>query len=132
MYRGVMLQLIYVSTARSGVAIDLKDILARSRRNNMRDGITGLLHAKGRRFLQALEGEPATVEAAYNRIAADPRHFALVVLSRRVVEAREFGDWAMAHDDGKGAIVAQVAALVQNAAPSVRGTFEGFAAVRAA
>ncbi len=127
-----MLQLIYVSTARSGEAIDLDDILARSRRNNRRDGITGLLHAKGRRFLQALEGDAGKVEAAYARIAKDPRHFALVVLSRRMVETREFGDWAMAADDGSGAVVAQVAKLVEGAAPSVRGTFEGFAGLRAA
>jgi hypothetical protein len=127
-----MLQLIYVSTARSGEAIDLDDILARSRRNNRRDGITGLLHAKGRRFLQALEGDSGKVEAAYARIATDPRHFALVVLSRRMVETREFGDWAMAADDGSGAVVAQVAKLVEGAAPSVRGTFEGFAGLRAA
>lgn len=127
-----MLQLIYVSTARPDVAIDLDQILACSRRNNRRDGITGLLHANGRRFLQALEGDAARVEAAYARIAADPRHFALVLLSRRVVAAREFGDWAMAVDDGTGGVVAQVAALVEGAAPGVRGTFEGFAAMRAA
>ena len=127
-----MLQLIYVSTARGPESIDLDDILVKSRRNNRRDGITGLLHRKGRRFLQALEGEPGQVEAAYARIAADPRHFALVVLSRRTVDGREFGEWSMATDDGTGDIVAQVAALVEGAAPSVRGTFEGFAAMRAA
>lgn len=127
-----MLQLIYVSTARNGEAIDLDDILARSRRNNRRDGITGLLHVKGRRFLQALEGEDAVVEAAYARIAGDPRHFALVVLSRRSIGAREFGEWAMAADDGSGGVIAQVATLVEGAAPSVRGTFEGFAGLRAA
>ena len=127
-----MLQLIYVSTARAGATIDLDQILACSQRNNRRDGITGLLHHRGRRFLQALEGEPALVEAAYTRISADPRHFAMVVLSRREVATREFGEWAMAVDDGTGSIVAQVAKLVEGAAPSVRGTFEGFAAVRAA
>lgn len=127
-----MLQLIYVSTARNGEAIDLDNILATSRRNNRRDGITGLLHVKGRRFLQALEGEVEKVEAAYARIAGDPRHFALVILSRRSVTAREFGDWAMAADDGSGDVVARVATLVEGAAPSVRGTFEGFAGLRAA
>ncbi len=127
-----MLQLIYVSTARPGAVVDLEDILTVSRRNNRRDGITGLLHGNGRRFLQALEGEPDRVEAAFARISADPRHFALVILSRRDVVVREFGDWAMAVDDGTGSAIAQVAALVENAAPNVRGTFEGFAAMRAA
>ena len=127
-----MLQLVYVSTARAGATIDLDHILACSERNNRRDGITGLLHHRGRRFLQALEGEAAMVAATYARIAADPRHFAMVVLSRREVAAREFGDWAMAADDGSGGVVVQVAKLVEGAAPSVRGTFEGFAAMRAA
>lgn len=127
-----MLQLIYVSTARADATIDLDHILACSERNNRRDGITGLLHHRGRRFLQALEGEAAMVAATYARIAADPRHFAMVVLSRREVAAREFGNWAMAADDGSGGVVVQVAKLVEGAAPSVRGTFEGFAAMRAA
>ncbi|KQM88584.1 activator of photopigment and puc with BLUF domain protein [Sphingomonas sp. Leaf23] len=129
-----MLQLIYVSTARSGSTIDVDQILAVSQRNNRRDGITGLLHHRGRRFLQALEGAPDMVEKTYARIAADPRHFAIVILSRREVAAREFGDWAMAVDSGRDTdrIVAQVASLVEHASPGVRGTFEGFAAMRAA
>lgn len=129
-----MLQLIYVSTSRPGAVIDLDDILDRSRRNNRRDAITGLLHHRGRRFLQALEGPADRVEVTYARIAADPRHFAIVILSRRDVVDREFGDWSMAVDDGSdpAGMVARVAALVEHAAPAVRGTFEGFAAMRAA
>ena len=129
-----MLQLIYVSTARPGASIDLQDILARSQRNNKRDGITGLLHARGKRFLQALEGDADKVEATYARIVADLRHFALVVLSHRPITTREFGEWSMAIDDGQGddGIVARVTTLVENAAPGVRGTFEGFAGLRAA
>ncbi len=123
-----MLQLVYVSTVRPGIPVDLPGILATSRRHNLADGITGLLHANDRRFLQVLEGDPARVEATYARIAADPRHFALVVLSRRTIAAREFGDWSMAYDDGRDrdAIVARVGRLVEGAAPTVRGTFEGF------
>lgn len=126
-----MLQLIYVSTIRPGTEVPLEPILRVSRANNRRDGITGLLHANNRRFMQALEGEDALVEATYARIAADPRHFALVVLSRRSIETREFGDWSMAHDDGSDhdGIVARVCQLVENAAPGVRGTFEGFVQV---
>ncbi len=123
-----MLQLVYVSTVRPGADVAMSDILAASRRRNLADRITGLLHTNGHRFLQALEGDADKVEAAYARIAADPRHFALVVLSRRTIAAREFGDWSMAHDDGQNreAIVERVGKLVEGAAPGVRGTFEGF------
>ena len=100
----MMLQLVYISTSReplSGEALD--QILAVSRRNNARVGVSGLLVAGGRRFLQALEGPPAAVLATYARIAADPRHFAVVQLSCREVAERQFGAWSMAHQPGAAA-----------------------------
>ncbi|MEP9357460.1 BLUF domain-containing protein [Sphingomonas sp. KR3-1] len=129
-----MLQLIYVSTARANDA-DCAAILATSRENNGRDGITGLLYSDGKRFLQALEGPEDRVEAALARIQADPRHRAIVLLSRRTVDHRDFGDWAMAHRlpgaDGD-LFLARVAQLVAQASPDVRATFEGFAEARRA
>lgn len=122
-----MLQIVYISTATG--AIDTATILATSRRNNARDGLTGLLYTNGKRFLQVLEGEPANVERALARIDADPRHRAMVVLSSRDVTAREFGAWAMAErvaGDDADAFVARVRALIAQAAPSVRATFDGF------
>jgi len=128
-----MLQLVYISTAVG--QITTASILAESRANNTRDRITGLLFSDGRRFLQALEGEPAMVERAFARIGADPRHRALVVLSRREVAQREFGDWAMAERvsgaDGE-AFTRRVAALVANASPAVRATFDSFARLQRA
>jgi len=131
-----VLQLVYVSSARAAAGpVDHEAILEVARRNNARDAITGLLYADGKRFLQALEGPDAAVEAAFARIQADPRHHALVLLSCRQIEAREFGDWEMAHltklteRDG---FVARIRDLVARATPAVRGTFEGFAAIRRA
>lgn len=130
-----MFQLVYISSATPGEAISVGQILNASRRNNARDGITGLLYANGKRFLQALEGPQEMVRATMARIEADARHRALVILSSRTIEAREFGAWAMAHheagasDDG---LIDQVSALVANAAPSVRATFEGFCQLRRA
>jgi hypothetical protein len=92
-----MLQLTYISTATAGVSqVQVDAILAASRRNNGRNAITGLLLYDGQRFLQALEGPPDAVNAAYTRIKADPRHRAVVMLSSREIEARAFGEWAMA------------------------------------
>ena len=130
-----MLQLTYISTVRDAAKVDLGDILRVSRANNRRDRITGLLHYDGRRFLQALEGPAALVEAAYARIRVDPRHFAPVVLSQRPIDAREFGNWDMAAlepGDDRDAFVARITALVANASPIVRATFEGRAGLRAA
>ncbi|MEH3047150.1 BLUF domain-containing protein [Sphingomonas adhaesiva] len=128
-----MFQLVYISSAVG--SLHTREVLDVSRRNNARDGITGLLYFDGRRFLQALEGERLAVERTYARILTDRRHRAAVVLSRTEVAQREFGAWTMAERapgvDGD-AFVAQVSALVANASPAVRATFDGFVQVRRA
>ena len=130
-----MLQLVYISSPSGIVPGDVSAILAASRRNNARDSITGLLYADGSRFLQALEGPADMVEATYARIQQDKRHRALVILSRRTVETREFGSWEMAErrpgTDGE-AFLAKIDRLIKDASPSVRGTFEGLARVKRA
>jgi hypothetical protein len=131
-----MLQLVYVSSVSPNAGpVDPVAILAASRTNNHADGITGLLYSDGTRFLQALEGPEEKVTQAFARIQADPRHRAIVVLSRRTIETREFGEWAMAHrTPGSDAdmFIAQIGRLTSAAAPEVRGTFEGFAQARRA
>ncbi len=90
-------QLIYMSTASPGFdEREMSDILSVSRRNNAGRRITGLLMFDGRRFLQALEGEPAALEKTLATIKVDPRHRAIVVLKDRTVAQAEFGGWAIA------------------------------------
>ena len=128
-----MLQLVYISSAVDTAGTTA--ILAASRRNNARDGITGLLYADGVRFLQALEGPPEAVEPTFERIRADPRHRAIVLLSRRTIESREFGLWDMAQRspaDSGDAFLRRLDRLIADTSPDVRGTFEGFAKVRRA
>ena len=130
-----MLQLVYISSPSRTVAIDIASILRTSRRNNARDGITGLLYFDGNRFLQVLEGPEAAVEAAYERIRPDVRHRAPVVLSRREVDAREFGEWDMAHRESQADaadFLGRIEVLTRNASPSVRATFDGLARVQRA
>lgn len=128
-----MLQLVYISSAVG--TVDTGPVLAVSRRNNGRDSITGLLYADGKRFLQALEGPADKVEATFARIQLDTRHRALVVLSRRTIEVREFGMWEMAArtpgQDGE-AFLSRVDALIGKVDPNVRATFEGFARIKRA
>lgn len=130
-----MIQIVYISTARGDTHVERGHILLTSRRNNQRDGITGLLYDDGVRFLQVLEGDMSQVDAAYERIKADPRHRAVVVLSRRPIDTREFGDWAMASlSPGveAGEVMDRVGRLVAGASDNVRATFESFARVRSA
>jgi hypothetical protein len=70
-------------------------ILEASVRNNDRDGLTGVLLIGKRTFLQVLEGDKKKVQRSYERIAADPRHCDVQVLSFDTVQERLFADWQM-------------------------------------
>ena len=132
-----MLQIVYISTARQPASpAQLREILAISRRNNAQAEVTGLLLAGGRRFLQALEGPDRAVLATFDRIRTDPRHGAIVALSIKAIEAREFGDWSMAFEEGGAGeatdLRASVAELVSTLADrSLRAQFTGFAELHA-
>ena len=129
----MFLQLVYISTMRQPISpAECEAILAASRRNNPRRGITGLLVVGGNRFLQLLEGAEAAVEACLDTIRHDPRHFALVVLDKRFVAERQCPDWAMGFRDGgcagDGALEEVVERLVAPIdEPYLKAQFTGFA-----
>lgn len=132
-----MHQLVYISTAVPGLTpADVDAILAASRRNNRRDGISGLLVHDGKRFLQVLEGTAPLVNAAFIRIKADSRHRAAVMLSARDVDGRQFGEWDMACQivapaRGGGTLGETVDALVAGVADrNLQAQFSSFARVR--
>ena len=78
------------------MAAELSSILAVSRANNKRDGVTGALLYSDGCCAQVLEGELDTVQQTFERIQNDMRHGAAVVLEARPVESRMFGLWDMA------------------------------------
>lgn len=130
-----MRQLLYVSSRPVRIPASVGAILMQSQRNNQAAGVTGLLYTDGDRFLQVLEGENDAVAATFARIKADPRHHAVVILSDRAIEAREFGHWAMAHSEGvagSAGFDARLDRLLEGASASVRGTFQGLVAARRA
>lgn len=91
-------QLIYVSTRPDGAgASDLTDILRASRRNNPDIDVTGLLIVTPRRYVQALEGPPESIEPLLDFIARDPRHGGMQVIARLTAPRRSFASFAMAH-----------------------------------
>ena len=124
----------YVSSSKPrGTKVSVEPILEQSRHNNALDGISGLLWTDGVRFLQVLEGDPEAVGATFARISKDGRHHAIVTLSDREVEKREFGSWSMAHrrvDDTAHEFDDRIEKALRNASAEVRGTFEGLIAAR--
>ncbi|NVO16357.1 MAG: BLUF domain-containing protein [Rhodoplanes sp.] len=95
------LRLVYYSRNRLGsdpdtVADQMADILSASIANNRMHGITGAMMVDERWFVQVLEGRTGPVTAAYERIAADPRHSDIVLADQTVVDERRFPYWWMA------------------------------------
>ncbi len=89
---------VYVSSAARLLDADgLEAILVKARRNNLRDGVTGvLLHHDGN-FLQALEGESGNLSRTFARIEADSRHKGVLTLHRGPIASRGFSEWSMAY-----------------------------------
>lgn len=93
-----LLQLLYVSRAAAECdAATVNAILHTSRRRNARDDVTGCLLFTGRHFAQVLEGRPAAVEAAFDRIAQDPRHARARTLTQHRSTRRTYADWSMGY-----------------------------------
>lgn len=70
-------------------------ILEASRRNNQRDGITGLLTYSGEVFVQFLEGPHEAIRQLMSRLQGDPRHRDIIILMEGSDHERIFPDWDM-------------------------------------
>ncbi len=75
----------------------IQSILHVSRRNNARLDVTGCLLFSGHCFAQVIEGAQPVVTALAQRIAADPRHVGVRILSESYSEEREYADWTMGY-----------------------------------
>jgi hypothetical protein len=94
-----MRKIIY--TSRAVVDFDdaaLRALLSHSRERNSAADLSGFLVFAGGSFLQLLEGPAEAVEDTYARIASDPRHGDLRVLTDDRSTVRRFPDWAMGFD----------------------------------
>ncbi|SER46102.1 Sensors of blue-light using FAD [Faunimonas pinastri] len=98
-------RLVYYSRNRMGGSPEetveaIHGILAASRRNNARAGITGALMFNAGCFGQVLEGPADAVEATFERIQQDPRHDEVSLLDLSLQAERFFGNWSMAFVGG--------------------------------
>lgn len=92
-------RLIYRSRQSATPIADLEfevgNIVRSSIRNNRLANLSGLLVTIQGYFLQVLEGAPDELDATYARIAGDPRHLDLEVISSEAAASRLFRDWEM-------------------------------------
>lgn len=123
-------RVVYRSRACNGAGYrDLSAILAQSRSNNGIDGLSGLLWTDGERYVQLLEGPPASVAITLERIMADPRHEQLEFVSDEAVADRAFGDWSMANlpGDREGVTGERMRIALSGAPHEVRAIFASLA-----
>jgi len=94
----MLVRLMYASRSAAPLDSDaLAGILRKCKDNNPAQGITGLLchcPASGI-FLQALEGGRSAVNRLYLKIARDPRHIDIELLSYEEIAERRFSSWSM-------------------------------------
>ncbi len=124
--------IVYVSHA----AIELHDtdlelLLATSRRNNARDGITGVLLHRDGNFMQCLEGEPEAVRRTFARIERDPRHAGVIVLLDEPITERSFSRHSLGHlQPTRSDLLALSTEGWRDEASSASRTSRGLAALR--
>ncbi len=91
-----MYRLIYKSQSVAEVDQNtVKDIIERSWTANEKNNITGALLATQSHFLQVLEGEFSEVNETFFRIANDPRHEKIELISFGPAASRLFDGWVM-------------------------------------
>jgi len=91
-----MYRLIYKSRSDREIDWDLvNQIISSSEAHNAQEGITGILLATKTHFLQVIEGDFEEINKVFLRIARDPRHEDVQLISFDCVESRLFGGWAM-------------------------------------
>jgi hypothetical protein len=92
----MLVRLLYASRMEPAVNAEvLSAIMRTSRANNPKAGVTGVLCCSHGIFMQSLEGGRSVVSKLFQKIAADPRHHDVVLLSYEEISERRFAGWAM-------------------------------------
>jgi hypothetical protein len=93
-----MYYILYASSATQPFSdADLLELLKKSRENNAKRSVTGMLLYKDGNFMQVLEGEEEDVKVIYDRIFLDPRHDGILTLLKGRTKERQFPEWSMAY-----------------------------------
>jgi hypothetical protein len=91
-----MIQITYISHATEPMSAEqLLALLQQCLKNNVSNGVTGMLLYGNETFLQALEGDEKAVDDLVEKIKKDPRHTNIQFLHRRTIERRQYSEWSM-------------------------------------
>lgn len=99
-----LIQMIYISRSTfapteliSGIEPNVARILLKSRANNKKIGLVGVLYFGDGCFFQCLEGAAEAVDSLYEKLLSDSRHKELKILSRKPINSLSFSNWSMKH-----------------------------------
>ena len=99
-----LIQLIYISRSTFApteisniIEPNVARILLKSRVNNKKNGLVGVLYFGDGCFFQCLEGEAEAVDQLYETLLKDTRHKDLKVFSRKAIDTLTFSNWSMKH-----------------------------------
>ena len=97
-----LVQIIYISRstfentdAINKIEPNVVRILAKSRINNRKNGLVGVLYFGDGAFFQCIEGEEDAINTLFAKIESDPRHKDVKLISKKYVTRVSFPDWAM-------------------------------------
>lgn len=71
------------------------NILHAAQKNNLKNGITGMLLFIENNFIQIIEGEKDAVENLFQKINNDKRHVGIKIVSQGFMNERFFPNWVM-------------------------------------
>lgn len=92
----IILRLTYISCYNTDNAnIEVARILEQARRNNERNGITGVLVMNENYFLQTIEGARPVINDLLHRLVKDRRHLSFQIIECREVQLRRWHKWSM-------------------------------------
>lgn len=115
----LLFNVVYCSRAAANVDAAIVDqVIATLRRNNTRQGITGMLISGDGIFFQWLEGPRASITGLMERLRSDTRHGQIIVLSE-IEESSErlFPEWDMELVEAQDIRVVLVDALEEDHRP---------------
>lgn len=92
-----MIHIVYMSRAVRPLSDqDLQVLLEQCRRDNHRNGVTGVLFYSHGNIAQLIEGKAEVLEPLFEIISRDGRHSNVVKLVSKPISVRSFPDWSMA------------------------------------
>ena len=107
-----LIHLIYSSAATHHFTpADLQALLEKSRANNARNGITGMLLYENGSFFQILEGQESAVSQVFKTIGQDTTHERVVTIIREPIAKRAFGEWTMGYTGPTAAELDEIVGL---------------------